>query len=1139
MNKTLRLFFAFCCFAVYCRAQVSDDFSDGNFTVNPAWAGVVDSFTVDNGRLRSNGPQASSNIYLSTANSFIDSTEWNFWLQLDFNPSSTNFVRVYLVSDQSNLSGPLNGYFIQYGAAGTAPDSLVFYRQNGNSITKLFTGLQGCMSSSSVNRVRVKVLRKGNGNWDVYADCSGGNSLVYEGSFTDNAINATAWFGIACRYTTASRYNMYYFDDVVIKKLQPDTILPVVQSVQVLSDTQLLLNFSEAVQQISAELASNYNVSNGVGVPVSAVRESSNASKVQLMLQQPLQSGINYLLQVSGIRDLNGNMMLPQIVPFSYYQPKKYDILIHEFMADPSPVVGLPDVEFVELYNRTAFPIALTGWRFSDPSGSVILPAFVLQPDTFVILCRQDSSVLFQGYGQVLPLPTWPSLNNSSDVLRLHDANGNLIHEVSYSTSWYNNTVKDDGGWTLEMINPNNPCRQAGNWTASMHPTGGTPGRRNSVWDFNGGPPFTAESVNVLNDTTLEILFTETIDDVTAHNTANYVFSNGISGSFVVVKDTANAVKVQVRFSEPILPNVLYSVNIQNVQNCSGTAVTLSTPLLFALPQNPSTYDVVIHELMPDPNPPVSLPDAEYVELYNRSGKTFNLKDWVLTKPGQTGAKLPDYLLLPDSFVLITSTTNAPLFESFGKVLGLSSFPSLTNSSDQILLLDRAANVIHYVAYDDTWYGSSGKKNGGWALEMVDADNPCSGASNWTASVNATGGTPGKRNSVSAVNPDTLMPRLVRAYAEDNNTLIVYFNEPVSIVPASNPANYVVDNGIGSPALALPLPYLYQTVRLEFLQIFLPGQLYTVTISTAITDCNGNAVGISNNTNFALPDTVSENDVVINEILFDPRTFGNDFVELYNRSSKVIDLKELEIAEIDAFDKQSVLEVGDLMPDGYLLFPGEYVAFTQNTENILLNYVVKEPDKLLQNSLPNFPDKEGICVLRKKNSGTIDSFYYNQNFHYSLLDDRNGVSLERIDPNKPTIDKTNWYSAAASVGYATPTYQNSQFAEMGSSNDLIEIEPPVFTPDEDGHKDFAFIRYRFDEPGYTCNVHIYDIQGRLTRQLVKNETLSIEGQYRWDGADDEGRKARMGIYIVFVEIFNLQGRVKRFKKEVVLGASLR
>jgi hypothetical protein len=110
---------------------------------------------------------------------------------------------------------------------------------------------------------------------------------------------------------------------------------------------------------------------------------------------------------------------------------------------------------------------------------------------------------------------------------------------------------------------------------------------------------------------------------------------------------------------------------------------------------------------------------------------------------------------LPDSFLIITSASNLSLFSAYTSVIGLSSFPSLTNSTDQILLRDNSGSLIHYLEYSDSWFGTSSKINGGWTLEMIDAENPCSGEGNWRPSNDPTGGTPGRKNSVESQNPDT------------------------------------------------------------------------------------------------------------------------------------------------------------------------------------------------------------------------------------------------------------------------------------------------------------------------------------------------------------------------------------------------
>lgn len=1122
-------------------AQVLDNFSDGDLTNNPVWFGKTDSFYIDNGMLRSNGPQASSNIYLATANTLMDSTEWNFLIRLDFNPSSTNYVRVYLASDQQNLAGSLNGYFVQFGAAGTGADTLLVYRQNGNTTTKIFTGVHGCMGSSTTNSVRVKVVRHNGGTWNVYADCTGGNNFVFEGNFSDNSFTATSWFGVVCRYATASRYNLYFFDDFSIDYLKPDTTKPQLLSATVVSPTQVDVIFSEAVELVSSQNNGNYSINNSIGIPVSANRDSVNLSVVHLTLANALQNGTNYQLSVSGVNDLAGNTMNSATLSFSFYHPTAYDVLINEIMADPTPVVGLPEVEFVELYNRTVFNIDITGWKFSDATSTVTIPSKTIAADDYLILCASANVDSFLSLGiaasRIVGLPSLPSLNSTDDNLLLKDGSNNLIHSVNYSDKWYGNSAKANGGYTLELINPNNPCREEGNWIGSNDATGGTPARKNSVWNPNINSQFSLSAVNVLSNTELELIFNENTDAISATTVSNYTVNKGVGNPQTALIDSVNKAKVRLIFPQDFDANEVYTITVSGIFNCSGNSLNGNNSLLFALPQTPSRFDVLITELLPDPTPVIGLPDAEFIELYNRSGKTFNLSGWNISKPGTTGATFPDYLLLPDSFLIVTSTNNTTLFTPFGKVLGLSSFPSLTNAGDQLLLKDKTGNLIHYVAYDDTWYLDNGKKNGGWSLEMIDVQNPCSGKENWKASEDASGGTPGRKNSVAENNPDTIPIRLVHAYLEDNNTLLLQFNEAVDIANASVANCYSVNNGVGAPLLALPVPFDYTTVRLEFLNDFSKGIIYTVKLTNAVTDCSGNGVGISDSARFAIPDSVAANDLAINEILFNPRTYGYDFVELYNRSQKVIDLKDLDIVEKDISNPAAVLELGAVSSGSFLLFPGQYVAIAEQRENILQNYYVEHPDFLLQSSLPNFPDKEGICILKVRNGITVDSLSYNQSWHYGLLDDKSGVSLERIDYNKPTQDKTNWYSAASSVGFATPTYRNSQFSETNITENTISIQPEVFTPDNDGDNDFTYIQYKFDEPGYTMNCILFDAVGREIRTLVKNETLGSEGKFMWDGLDNNNQKARIGIYIAWVEIFNLQGKVKRFKKELVVGGN--
>ncbi|MBD0350970.1 MAG: gliding motility-associated C-terminal domain-containing protein, partial [Flavisolibacter sp.] len=99
----------------------------------------------------------------------------------------------------------------------------------------------------------------------------------------------------------------------------------------------------------------------------------------------------------------------------------------------------------------------------------------------------------------------------------------------------------------------------------------------------------------------------------------------------------------------------------------------------------------------------------------------------------------------------------------------------------------------------------------------------------------------------------------------------------------------------------------------------------------------------------------------------------------------------------------------------------------------------------------------------------------------------------------------------------------------------IEIIPKTFSPDGDGVDDAAFIHYQAVEPGFVASVTIYDSNGRPVRSLVHNQTLGLKGSWSWDGLDAKGQKLPIGIYIIYTELFNLQGKREQFKNTVVLA----
>ena len=94
----------------------------------------------------------------------------------------------------------------------------------------------------------------------------------------------------------------------------------------------------------------------------------------------------------------------------------------------------------------------------------------------------------------------------------------------------------------------------------------------------------------------------------------------------------------------------------------------------------------------------------------------------------------------------------------------------------------------------------------------------------------------------------------------------------------------------------------------------------------------------------------------------------------------------------------------------------------------------------------------------------------------------------------------------------------------------MRAEPQVFSPDNDGFEDFTQIYLDCAEIGDLITIKIYDTQGRKVRDLVQNQSVALENTFiRWDGTADDGRKVRIGHYILLVENYMASGELLQSK----------
>lgn len=631
-------------------------------------------------------------------------------------------------------------------------------------------------------------------------------------------------------------------------------------------------------------------------------------------------------------------------------------------------------------------------------------------------------------------------------------------------------------------------------------------------------------SATAVSDTQADLLFNEELDGSTVTETANYAIDGGLSITAAQFIAPATA---RITASAPFASGTTYTVTVNGVADLAGNPCAGQTvDFLHFVPDLPMPGDVVINEIMADPDPVAGLPSAEFIEIHNTTAdRTFDLAGWTLTD-GTGPGTLPAGTLPPGGFAILCDDGTAALFTPFGTTIGFASFPSaLTNTGEPLTLKEPGGTIIDAVTYSDTWYHDDVKAQGGWTLERIDPTTPCSSAANWTASTAPQGGTPGAQNSVLAIVPDVTPPALLTAQVLGASTVVLNFSEAMDVASLPDgtytieppvPVTAAVANGASS-------------VQLSLGQFLVAGTVYQVTV-TGVSDCPGNAIGAQNTAPFALPEPVAPGDVVINEVLYDPRGSGSDFVELYNRSQKTLDIAGWKLA--------SPGDTIAIATPGFLLLPGQYALITESTDNISASYPQSRTDRFVQADMPSYNNGNGSVLLLAPDDTLLDRFDYDDALHFALLNSTDGVSLERVSPERPSDDASNWHSAAELAGWATPGFENSQYSATPAATGELSIERAIFSPDNDGFEDVLTIAYRFDAPGFTGTLKVFDTAGREVRTLLNNELLGTAGAVSWDGIMEGGSLARMGPYVVMMEAFDLNGNVERFRKTVALAHKL-
>lgn len=480
-----------------------------------------------------------------------------------------------------------------------------------------------------------------------------------------------------------------------------------------------------------------------------------NGSTLLAEFGMVLKKGIPYQLNVSGITDIHGNTMDPVSKIIGHQDLQRHSVVITEFMSDPDPTVGLPNCEYIELYNTTPFDIDLKDWKITVNQTTGILPAHTLAAHDYVVLCPAANASQFNTSKKTSP-SRWPAITNSGASIVLTTPQGITADALRFDmTNWGDQTFKDNGGWSFEIIDIDNRSANHTNWSYSGNLNGGTPAEPNSNKAFN--PDTTApviQNIKLTSDLGVDITFSEPID-ITSLQEKGQITINGIrvDVSLRHYDDVFNTRITLLTMEKPV-PGTVYHITGMPINDWAGNQLSLDVMARYGIPEEPFPGDVAINEIMF--NTTGNAPD--YLEILNTSNKVLSLNRLSIGK--MSGAQIKtltpvtvherlffpgDYIVsTPDSLKTISNYNCA--VEKW--VVKTSNFPSLSDDGECLILAKGNGETLESFCYDKKMHHPLLKRHDGVSLERVDPKMPANIRVNWqTAAASSGYSTPTSVNS--------------------------------------------------------------------------------------------------------------------------------------------------------------------------------------------------------------------------------------------------------------------------------------------------------------------------------------------------------------------------------------------------------
>ena len=707
---------------------VTEDFAAG-FSADLAWQGDLDAFAGEDGRLvlRENRAEPSNTARVSFAAATRDSACWTLDVDQDFSASSSNRLQYWLAADRPLLGGDARGYYLQFGGISGSDDALELFHEDGGARTLVAAGTAGLAAADPLT-LSVRVCAAADQTW-TFAARDLGDALVETASGTGPVPLAGAHVGLDVRFT-ATRSGLLSVDDLSVGPVVVDREAPRLVFATAPTAATVLLLPSEPLGEGSLEV-SNYRVG---GETVAAVARAGDS--LRLTLAAPLMSGVATAVTIANWLDAAGNESGALETSVTFTAPReltRYEVLITEIMADPTPVIGLPESEFVELYNAGAQAVDLSGLSIATPRTEARLPDVTLAPGAYVALAGEETND-----ERFVPFEALPTLTNGGSVLQLRSG-GRVIDEVAYDDALYP-SGKRDGGFSLERIDLAVPCALAAdNFAASVAIAGGTPGAENSVRSRLGLRSLALTSAGRRGMDTLVVSVNRVLDGALAEafligDRAPVSVSAGeMAGTYVLA------------LAEPLRVGEVVEVALAPAaRSCVEGEIVSTEGLAVGIAEASAPGDWALNEIMYDP----LSGQGRWVELVNVSEKLLSLDDLLLAETESDGTLLEVFEVAAGTLVgpggyLVVAADPAALRVQYpdarASATAEADVPTL-GEEGCLSLVDAVAEERYFtVCYTGDWHNGALANTDGVSLERIDLEARADDANNWTSAASTVG----------------------------------------------------------------------------------------------------------------------------------------------------------------------------------------------------------------------------------------------------------------------------------------------------------------------------------------------------------------------------------------------------------------